>query len=367
MIEDVFVINPTVHAYNLRDDNVQPNPWAEGLKRELWNLHRKWNPSYAQVPENIFTNDCSMEVLTRTLFLETSVDIAGNMNLRLDSWFKDGLCSREKNVEAATRWPDRYVTYVGVDPTAGLDVCLADLKDQMDELPSSVGLKLYPDRVAPFDSWRMDDHELAYPLFEAAQELGIRTIAIHKAVPNGPVPLAPYKVDDIDGAAIHFPELSFEIIHAGLSFIDETALALRRFPNVYANLEITSMLLHRAPGWFAEIIAYFMFWGGAEKVIYSDGCIAGHSQPLLDKFWEIKFSDALLEKYGLEQITKEDKRKILGANYAQIIGLDVDHAREKIAEDEFSRAQREHGLDAPFSNWLTAAKADGMHVPEDLR
>ena len=58
------------------------------------------------------------------------------------TWFKDGLCSRDKNVEAARRWPDRFLTYVGVSPTRGLEVCLRDLEDQMRELPNSIGLKL---------------------------------------------------------------------------------------------------------------------------------------------------------------------------------------------------------------------------------
>ena len=50
----------------------------------------------------------------------------------------------------------------------------------------------------------MDDPKLAYPLFERAQKLGIRTVAIHKAIPNGPVPINPYKVDDVDGAPFIF-------------------------------------------------------------------------------------------------------------------------------------------------------------------
>ena len=61
------------------------------------------------------------------------------------------------------------MTYVGVSPTRGLEVCLKDLEDQMRELPHSIGLKLYPDEVEPFRSWRMDDPNLAYPLFERAR------------------------------------------------------------------------------------------------------------------------------------------------------------------------------------------------------
>jgi predicted TIM-barrel fold metal-dependent hydrolase len=360
MIEGNFIINPIVHAYNLTDENLQPNPYGRGLRDLLVKLHLVWNPPELRVPAEVYMTDWPMEVLARTLFLESDVDMACNMYLRLDSWFRDGLCSRKKNVEAATRWPQRFMTYVGVSPTRGLEVCLKDFEEQMQELPNSIGLKLYPDEVEPFRSWRMDDPELAYPLFERAQKLGIKTVAIHKAIPNGPVPINPYRVDDVDGAAIHFPDLSFEIVHSGLAFVDETAHAIARFHNVYANLEITSLLMHHGPGLFNEIMAQFLFWGGPEKVIYSDGSLFCHSQPLLEKFWALEFSEELQAKYKLKSLTKAEKSLILGGNYARIVGLDVEKAKKLIADDEFAREKTRTGRQAPYSNWMNWARENGI-------
>jgi predicted TIM-barrel fold metal-dependent hydrolase len=358
MIDDVFVINPIAHAYDLTEENIRDHAYGRGLAKLLWQLHYEWNPPELQMPEQVYMSDWPMEALARTMFLETPIDLAANMNLRLDSWFHDGLCSREKNVEAAERWPDRFLTYVGVDPTQPPEVFLPDLEDQMQELPGSVGLKLYPDRVEPLGQFRMDDPEIAYPLFERALELGIKTVAIHKAVPNGPVPIAPYRVEDVDGAAIHFPDLNFEIVHSGLAFADETAHAIARFPNVYANLEITSLLLHKAPGLFCELMGLFLMWAGPEKIIYSDGTMFCHSRGLIEKFWDLELPDHVLEKYGLEQLTKEDKALILGRNYARIIGLDINEARTRIADDEFARHTAESGYDDPYSNWLRIAGFD---------
>jgi uncharacterized protein len=356
MIENAFIINPVAHAYNLTDQNLQPNKYANGLRKLLTDLHHTWNPPELRVPMEVYMSDWPMEALAKTMFLESDVDMAANMNLRLDSWFKDGLCSREKNVEAARRWPDRFFTYVGVDPISGLENCLRDLEEQMEELPNSVGLKLYPDQVEPLRSWRMDDPKLAYPLFERAQALGIKTVAIHKAIPNGPVPMNPYRVDDVDGAAIHFPDLSFEIIHSGLAFVDETAHAVARFPNVYANLEITSLLMLHGPGMFNEILAQFLFWGGAEKIVYSDGTMFCHSQPLLQTLWDLQLPDELLKKYNIPQLSKADKALILGGNYARIIGLDIEKAKARIANDEFAKERRQTGLQKPYSNWLRIAR-----------
>jgi predicted TIM-barrel fold metal-dependent hydrolase len=359
MIDGVFVINPIAHAYNLSEENIRPNAYGRGLAKLLWDLHYVWNPPDQRVPEEVYMSDWPMEALAKALFQESQVDVAANMNLRLDSWFFDGLCSREKNVEAAERWPSRFLTYVGVDPTSDPSTFIPDLVEQKQELPDSIGLKLYPDRVEPLGQFKMDDPEVAYPLFEKALELGIKTVAIHKAVPNGPVPITPYRVEDIDGAAINFPELNFEIVHSGLAFADETAHAIARFPNVYANLEITSLLLHHAPGLFEDILGLFLMWAGPKKIVYSDGCMFTHTQSLIRKFMDLELSDHVLNKYGLEQLTKEDKALILGGNYARIVGLDIEEAKRRIADDEFSRHVAEHGLDEPYSNWKKLA---GMEV-----
>ncbi len=229
------------------------------------------------------------------------------------------------------------VTYLGIDPTLGLDVALADLAEQHAALPAAVEVRLYPDQLAPYRTFRMDDPELMFPLYQRIAELGLRVVAVHKALPNGPVPLAPYRVDDVEGAAMHVPELNFEIVHAGMAFTTETALAIARFPNVYANLEVTTLLLAVAPRLFAEMLAELLYWAGPGKLLYSDG--------------------ALLAKYGIEQLTNADRAAILGGNYAAMAGLDLAALVRQQADDAWSRRRREHGPDAPFTAWRELAGA----------
>lgn len=350
MIDDVFVINPVAHAYNLAPSNHR-NALGEAVTSLLWGMHQGWQPEGVGMTDEEFHSDWSVDAVAKTLFVESDVDIAATHTLRLDSYYHDGLCSRAKMVEAVSRYPDRFVGYVGVDPTAGVDACIEDLNDQLDELPSAVGLKMYPAQVEPDRSWRMDDPEIAFPLFEQAQKRGIKTIAIHKAAPLGPVPMNPYRVDDVDGAAGAFPELNFEVIHAGLTFTSETAWAIARYPNVYANLEVTVSLLIKAPKLFEEVMAEFMMWGGPEKLIFSDGCMFVHPQPFLERFMEFQFSDETCEGYGIEPLTHDDKALILGGNYARIIGLDIEDAKARIVDDEFARLRREAGRPDPYSAW----------------
>lgn len=351
MIDGYFVINAVAHAYNLEPANIKSKAGA-AVRDMLYGFHAAWSPPDAVLTHDEFTSDWTVDAMAQALFVESDVDLAATHTLRLDSFFHDGLAARSKTVEALKKYPDRFVGYVGVDPTAGLDVCLRELDEQVHELPQAVGLKMYPAQVEPDRSWRLDDPDLAFPLIERAAEHGLKTIAIHKAAPLGPVPLNPYRIDDIDGAAGRFPELNFEIIHAGVAFTEETALALARFPNVFANLEVTSLLLLKAPGVFEQIIAQFMLWGGSDKIIFSDGSMFVHSQPFLERFVDFQFSEATLAATGLAPLTREDKAKILGGNYARIIGLDVDVARSNIADDPFSRA-RAAGKPAPYSAWKT--------------
>ena len=350
--EDVFVYDAVIHAYNLDPLNAR-NKYGLQLGALVAGIHATWNPPHLTMDPEVFRSNAPMEAIVRTVFEESQTSMASHHVLRLDSWFYDGLCSKDKTIEAITRWPDRVTAYAGVDPLAGPDVYLDDLRRQMDEMPGTVGLKLYPHGVDPYRRWRADDPEI-WGLFALAQQLGIKTIAIHKAVPNGAVPMDPYKVDDIDLAADAFPDLNFEIVHSGMAFLEETSWAIGRYPNVYANLEITTSLLLHAPGWFEEILAQLMFWS-VDKIIWSTGCMLTHPQPLLEQFWGLQFSERTMEKFGIPQITEDDKRKILGLNYAALMNLDVAQAQRRIADDEFAQQREEHGLAAPFSTWRRMA------------
>lgn len=362
MLDDIFVINPVAHAYNLRPENVQDNRSAESLRDMLTAMHESWNPPGIGLNAEEQQSDWPLDVLAKTLFLESDVDLAAFHTLRLDSYMKDGLCRHEKTLEAVTKYPDRFLAYVGVDPTAGLDVCLRELDEQLEDIPNPVGLKLYPSQVAPYRFWRMDDPTLAYPLFERAMERGIRTVAIHKAAPLGPVPMDPYKIDDVEGAAGAFPDLNFEIIHSGLAFATETAWALARYPNVYGNFEITSSLIVKAPRMFEKVLGELLMWGGPEKLIFSDGSMVFHSQPVLERMLALELSDEILETYGIPQWDHEQKRLFLGGNYARVNNIDIEAAQAKIADDQFAVARRENGIGEPYSNWRSHLKESGELV-----
>jgi uncharacterized protein len=367
--DDIFVINAVTHAFNFEPDNVQPNKAARMVRDMLGAMHFTWQDGSkysVEKPEDLL-HDWSVDSLAKTLFLESPVDMGVTHTLRLDSYFRDGLARREKMVEAVRTYPNRFLGYVGLDPTRGLEVCLRELEEQLDELPEAVGLKMYPAQVEPIRGWRMDDEDLMFPIYEMAQQRGLKTVAIHKAIPMGPVPMNPYRIDDVDGAAIAFPDLSFEIIHAGMAFINETGMAVARFPNVYANLEGTMQFLTKSPKLFEEIMGNFLMWGGPEKILFADGCMCYHSRPLIEALMDFEFSDETLNGLGIPQITREDKAGILGGNIARILDIDIEKAKAAIAGDVFDEELKRTGMQPPYSNWRAEIAAMGdRHVSDTM-
>lgn len=359
MIDGMFVIDATTHTYNLSDGNLVGGRYAAVFREVLWGLHARCTPPGARVARAAFCSDWSPRVLAETLFTESDVDLAVHHRLRLDSLFADGLVAEEKNAELVARWPARFRTYAGVNPLDGAEVCVRQLREQVQRLPGTIGLKLYPDAGTPDRSWRMDDPAIQ-PLFEVAVELGLKVVAVHKVVPNGLTPLDPYRVDDLERVAIAYPQLSFEIVHAGmLPFVDEVTMALARFRNVYANLEITSAFLERGFGAVRDALAQFIAFAGTDRILFASGGMHFHPQPIIEAIANLRFPDETLERYRIEQITSEQKAQILGGNYARMIGLDLEEARRAIADDEFATVRRD-GRRAPWTAWNAETRDPGL-------
>jgi hypothetical protein len=245
-------------------------------------------------------------------------------------------------------WPTRVLGYVGIDPSGDKSAVLDDLEAQVAALPGATGVKMYPHQMNPYRHWRTDG-ETCMAVIERAQALGLKSIAIHKALPNGSVPLAPYRIgEDFEAAADAFPAMAFEIVHSGMAFIEETALAISRFPNVYANLETTTALLWQAPGRFEAALALLMQWGGPEKLLWGTGCTVTHPQHLIELMWAFQFSPETLDRHGIPPIGDDIKRLILGGNYARMIGTNTATLAAAQVGDEFDTGAP---MKAPWSIW----------------
>ena len=355
MIDSIFVIDGIAHAFDWREER-RVGEYGKFLADSVVTGLAHYCPPEVILPPRDLTSRYGAENTTRAYFLESQVDLAVTHHVPTYSYLRGGLVSIEDNVELAERWPDRWIAYAGVDPTVGVSEAIESLEAQVELLPRTMGLKLYPSQVNPLRELYVDD-ERFFPLWERAHELGIKVIAIHKNSVYGPLPGHPFRVGDVEGAAAVFPDLRWELVHGGVAFAEETATAIGRFPNVFVNLELTCWLLYRQRGRFEHILAQFMLWGGPDKIIWGTGGPAVHPQPLLEEFMAFEFSEPTLYQYGIEQLTRVDKEWILGRTYASMIGLDLEAARAGIAGDAFALSQREHGLLPRYSTWIPDADA----------
>lgn len=350
--EGRLVVDAVTHAYNSDESNFLDETSRE-FNRGTYQRSKLYMPEEYHAPPERFFKDVSVEELERVLFLESDVDFAVNHGLPLGDFFKDGLATVEKAVEFRERNPDRSAVYADVNPLA--DDALADLEYKVKELDVD-GIKLYPGRYEDGESLKIAlDEGAGHRVVERAAELGIRKIAVHKTMPAGPIPTKFYEVDDVDAIAPSYPDVNFEMVHAGFSFLEETTLLLAKFDNVYANFEVTVNLALGQPRKFARILGEMLKWAGPDKLMFGSGCNFAHPQPLIEAIWDFQFSDELQSEYGYPPLTDEIKAKILGLNALESLHIDPDSVRDAIEGDEWEQARAD--LEAPPEPWSSIEPA----------
>jgi predicted TIM-barrel fold metal-dependent hydrolase len=365
MLKDgTFVIDAVAHAFNLTPENFAHQHHAQAVTDMIYGVVSVAPAGYA-LTEDAVKRDWQVDDMAAMLFDESDTDVAIYHPTPIFA-YKDGLSAFYKGVEAMRRWPNRIIgCWVSIDPLQGkaafdmLEEQTAALKDVGAE---PYGLKLYPTswRGEVVDSWRMDDPKIAFPLFERAAELGIKTIGVHKAIPLGPAPTGPsFHPGDVEGAAEHFPELNFEIVHGGSAFCEETAWLLGRYPNIYINMESLNIILANQPRTFARIVLGLMHVGGdpvLDRMFWATGTMQYHPRPCLEAFENFEFPEEIIDDYGLfgriSQITAEGRAKILGKNVAAYRGWDIEQLKQNIAGDEFS------GHDGAVTPYSTTSVSD---------
>jgi predicted TIM-barrel fold metal-dependent hydrolase len=322
VIGDAFVVDAVVHGYNIAPENRIGGRYADGAAAALAGAHTAWAPApeWALPPGFMESTATSAELLGAALFAESQTDVCVYHDTPHWGLYRDGGSPLSVGARMQELWPGRVALYGGVSPWEDDPIGRID---ELVERHGVVGLKLYPlDLVnGELRSLSMGDEELLYPLLEHARKRGIRMIAVHKAVPYGPVPLAPFRMDDLDYVLDAFPDLIFEVVHGGLAFVDETCAQLVRFPNIAVNLEGTTGLLTVAPRRFMEALGKMLASGGASRIFWSTGCSLVHPRPLIEAFWAAEMPPDLVEGYGYPVLTDELKRAVLGANFLAISGI----------------------------------------------
>jgi uncharacterized protein len=323
MIDGFFVFDNVVHMYDMSEHNLKPRPdthVAQDFVLRLGGISRAPQETRKYEP---FARRWTTESMGRLLFEDSDTDMAMAQVVPLFDWWVDGFAPVRAQYEFAQAYPERVLFCGGVDPAyQGVSGALASMQEQAERMGAR-SFKFYNAHVDN-KSWRCDDRELAYPLYEQALKLGIDVLQFHKGVPLGPINIEDLRPNDLQAPARDFPAIRFIIHHLGMPYFEETLSIAARFPNVYLALSgnINSCIL--APRLVQEQLGRLLLHCGPEKLLWgSEAPLYGSPQLYLETFLELEIPPDLQQNYGYPQITRKHKRMILGENFSRLMKVEI--------------------------------------------
>ena len=349
MIGTQVVVDAVFHPWNLSPAN--QNPHARAQLDAVHASHRlaldDANRRYELTEAEIFS-DIDFDALAEAEFVESPVDLAVIHSLPPLGFTTGNVTDPDRAGALRDRHRDRFRLYGTVGTPIGQGA-IAELERQVGEIGID-GVKLYPalyyDNAAT--GWRLDGEDFATPLLEAARRLGIRHVAIHKALWLEPAPREAFDIDDMDAPLDRFGDMSFEMVHGGAAFLDETIALMRKHRNLYLTLETTFSYLLVKPRVFAKVLGRLIGAVGSDRLLFASGNNLAHPAPLLAAFDGYQFPDALIEEFGIAPLTDKDRANILGENALRLHGLDAAQLASATRDDGFARA-RARGVPDPWS------------------
>jgi predicted TIM-barrel fold metal-dependent hydrolase len=365
MLNTMIVADATAHCYNWSTPNMKSGE-APAIRDAAYGFHQLLTGGpELRLTKDEFARNWQIDEVASTLYLEAGVDLIAYHGTPIYDYWLDGHSATDKGYELKRRFPGRALVYAAFNPFV-LD-SVSQIRDTVDAAAEAGadGLKLYAARYDAGRTFpqRLDDEKYAFPAIERALERGIRVVATHKALPVGPVHYEPYGVSDLPLACAAFPGMRFEVVHAGMAFVEETAFLAATHPNCYFNLETSFATIRPAPRRFAEFLGALLAAGAQDRILYSSGMSMAHPRIALDSFARFSMPRDLVEECGIPELTDEIRRGILGENYLRLHGIDPGGFRTAIAADAISRRQAA-GHAEPWSHLrgVLAGAPEAAHV-----
>ena len=399
---DLFVFDTQLHTVrsSLKLDNLTLRSIAQGahsvlnpndLPDELGGVNTPWNPALRGLP-NVSENFYLVQFV-KDVYLDSQVtvglmsnntsaavpDTAGNRPPRdiRESELGEFLTAPQTAavrdwinlLAGSTRLLAHGQMFPGVPgaypPDTPVPTNLDYMQWQIDELKpdswkgytSANSAKYDLDPESLMRRWRLDDQQVAYPMYELIvnngdmlqRKPGFFNICIHKGLstdaPDDPALGFPV---DIPTAARDWPMLNFIIYHScirpGFWMLDalndvrsgrlragvpeilwttQFAVDSAAYPNVYAELGTTfASAVVTFPTVCAHLLGQLLKFLGEDRVVFgSDSVWYGAPRWQIEAFWRFKIPDDLRNQYGYPELTDQAKRKVLGLTSARLYGL----------------------------------------------
>ena len=333
MIDGKFVFDCVCHLYDISKANQRKDKPTEHMV-EGW----RFGMTQMRYPETVGQFDADfdwerkfdVERMYDLEFVQSPVDMAMACTVPVWDWFEDAFASIEAQHAFAAAHPDRVLFAGGVDPIHhGLHGARTEMIRQVSELGAR-SIKFYNGHIDM--SWRCDDREIAYPLYEQALALGIDVLQFHKGLPFGQWDVDVLSPCDLQRPARDFPDAKFVIHHLALPYFDEVVSIASRFPNVYLAMSGILSTYRIAPRQIQTQLGTLLQQVGSHKLLWgSEAAMTGVPGPFLRDFINLQIPEDLQKGYGYPQITERDKELILGLNMAGLFGIDVEAKKKELS------------------------------------
>ena len=321
VIDEIFVFDNVIHVHDMSRKNLREDRSDSVYARDL--MIRSPARGASRLLTNVdFARQMSIEEVYRMVFEDSPTDLAMVQVVPVFDWYNDWFAPVYLQHAMAEAYPDRVIFCGGVDPRfRGLQDALEQLEYQITELGAR-SVKFYNGHIE--ESWRCDDPEIAYPLYRKCLDLGVNVIQFHKGFPFGNQNLEALSPLDLQKAARDFPEMNFVLHHLAIPYFEETVNIASRFSNIHLALSGTLSTFALSPRLLEKRIGRLLMEVGVHKLLWgSEAALAGPPAPYLKHFMDLEISDDLQSGYGYPQITRDDKTKILGLNFAKLMDIDV--------------------------------------------
>ena len=331
MQDGMFVLDCVVHVLDYRHE-MTVHPDGDVVRDQIVGFNavtaRKGppeNPDIAAGPPDFdWCNDM--------LFGRSNTDVAMVQAVPLFGLYREGVGPFDLALEYYESNKDRLMLCGGVDPLyQGIKGACDEMRRQVELGAKSI--KFYQAQ-SPRDAWKADDRSLAYPLYEKAQELGIKMVQFHKGLPLGRQRVEDLAPNDIQTAAFDFPDLNFGLHHLGRAVHrrdDRHRLTLRqRLSDPPAGLQpVLRAAAARCSTGSARRSSTAARTGSATARTASSGRTSRPTSTCS----ELQMPEDLQDGYGYPALTRETREKILGLNFARGAGLDIEPYR-RVPEGE---------------------------------
>jgi predicted TIM-barrel fold metal-dependent hydrolase len=246
--------------------------------------------------------------------------------------WEEGFAPARLQYELKEACPERVVFCGGVDPLFhGIRGAVREMERQKEEW-GAVSFKYYKAH-GPRLSWKVDDRDIAYPMWEKAQKLGISHVQFHCGLPFGHERVEDLRPNDIQAAAADFPDLIF-VIHPSRASVSRRDDQHRRPLRERVAVAVVDRVQHVggvAMGHLRAARHGAAIGRQQESAVGLGGVHLARRAAAHRALRRHEDAGGIAGSLRLPEITEESKRNIFGLNQARLLGIDVERKMRELS------------------------------------